>query len=74
MSCTKENKAVKKGEPCCEGLKPVFDGESYICQEVKEKEVEESQNIFTGYMFWLGITVPFMLLLFVSLSVKKKIK
>lgn len=73
MSCTKKNKEVKKGEPCCKGLEPVFDGESYTCQSVK-KEPESSTNIFTGYLFWLGIIIPFMLLLFVSLSVKKRIK
>lgn len=80
--CVPEGAYVWNDDKCCEGLEPYLkeghDGQERCVKKRKnEKDVEESSwwnDLMSNSMFWIGLLIPFILLIYIAISVKKKIK
>lgn len=80
--CVPEGAYVWNGDKCCEGLEPYlkegYDGQERCVKKQKgDKEDDESSwwnDLMSNSMFWIGLLIPFILLIYIAISVKKRIK
>ncbi len=81
--CVPEGAYVWNNDRCCEGLEPYlkkgYDGQKRCVKKQKDDEEKKEESswwndLMSNSMFWIGLLIPFILLIYIAISVKKRIK
>jgi|SRR5690606_7165758 len=76
--CVEQGKSVWHEQNCCEGLSaqlsPENDGQKKCVKKSKSKESHWWDFILNNTMFWIGVLFPFLVIGYIALSIRRKIK
>lgn len=72
--CVEKGKLVWNKKKCCDGLVATKQSSGNYTCESEKKELSWYQKLFDNGLFWIGLSLPFIFLLYISLSVKRRIR